>query len=72
MAIDLTQARSYLDAMFGNAAAGEFLLLWTLPDRRSAWFADVDAACAALAAKTYEDKDVYAGMCTSPPATTTT
>ena len=66
MAIDLTQARPYLDAMFGNAAAGEFLLLWTLPDRRSAWFADVDAACAALAAKTYEDKDVYAGMCTSP------
>jgi len=64
--VDLTQARPFLDAIFGNAAAGEFLLLWTLPDRRSAWFSDVDTACAALAAPSYENKDVYAGMCTSP------
>ncbi len=66
MAVDLTQARPYLDALFGNAGAGEFFLVWTLPDRRSAWFADVDAACSALASPQSENKDIYAGMCTSP------
>jgi|GEM_PF-5961282 len=66
MAVDLAQARPYLDSLFGNAGAGEHLLIWTLPDRRSAWFSDVDAACTALALPQYEDKDIYAGMCTSP------
>lgn len=66
MAVDLAQARPYLDALFGNMGAGEFFLVWTLPDRRSAWFADVDSACLALASAQYENKDIYAGMCTSP------
>jgi hypothetical protein len=65
-AVDMGQARPYLDALFGNAAAGEFLLIWTLPDRRSAWFTDVDSACLALVSPQYEGKDVYAGACTSP------
>ena len=65
-AVDLTQARPYLDALFGNAGAGEFLLIWTLPDRHSAWFPDVDSACLALGGARYEGKDIYAGMCTSP------
>lgn len=66
MAVDLIQARPFLDSLFGNAGAGEFFLIWTLPDKHSAWFADVDAACAALASPQYEGKDIYAGMCTSP------
>lgn len=66
MSVDLLQARPYLDALFGNAGAGEFFLVWTLPDRRSAWFSDVDSACLALASSQYENKDIYAGMCTSP------
>ena len=66
MAVDLTQARSYLDALFGNIGAGEHFLIWTLPDRRSAWFPDVDTACLSLGLLSYNNKDIYAGMCTSP------
>ena len=65
MGIDLIQAHPFLDALFGNMAAGEFFLVWTLADSRSTWFQDVDLACATLTGPLYANKDVYVGMCTS-------
>lgn len=66
MGVELAQARPFLDSLFGNIAAGEFLLLYTLPERRSSWFTDVESACAALATPAYQNTNVYAGVCASP------
>ena len=63
--IDLTEAHAFLDALFGSMTPGEFFLIWTLPDHRSTWFADVDSAIKALATSAYDRKDIYAGVCTS-------
>lgn len=65
MAIDLEQARPFLDALFGNMAADEFFLIWTLSDSHSTWWKNVDEACKALTGPQFNNKDVYAGMCTS-------
>src|SRR5664280_1260788 len=66
MSVDLLQARPYLDALFGNAGAGEFILLYTLPNRASAWFTDVESVCAAIVEPKYQNTNIYVGMAMSP------
>ena len=57
-----TSAQRFLHSLFGDAPAGTFLLLWTLQDRRSAWFrADRLGEAAAYAADIGQHGDVYAG-----------
>jgi len=60
------QARQFLDALFGQKAETEHVLIWTLSDKRSAWFSDIDGAAAFVRANSA--RDVYVGVSASPQA----
>jgi putative DNA primase/helicase len=61
----VSEAREFLGAVFGDAPSELWLLIWTLPDKRSSWYrvADLDAA-AEYAGQT--DRDTYVGVALSP------
>ena len=52
--------RWFLDELFAGKPEELYLLIWTLPDKRSRWFRDVAAAAAAVEALT--GRDVYVGV----------
>jgi hypothetical protein len=58
------EARFFLRELFGNKPEELYLLLWTLADKRSRWFRDVDES--AKAAKALRQQDVYVGVGLSP------
>jgi len=60
----LEQARQFLDALFAGKEPEEFILLWLLDGRRSAWFQDTASAAAFVDAN--RARDVYVGVALSP------
>jgi hypothetical protein len=54
------EARLFLRKLFGSKPEELYVLLWTLPDKRSRWFRDVDAAAAAV--EPLSRHDVYVGV----------
>src|ERR1017187_1554094 len=55
-----TETRSFLEALFAGKPENLFLLLWTLPEKRSQWFRDLDAAI--QCAESSCDHDLYVGV----------
>jgi hypothetical protein len=60
----VAQAKQFLDALFAGKEPGEFILIWLLDGRRSAWF--TDAAQAAAFVDANRSRDVYVGVALSP------
>jgi hypothetical protein len=52
--------RWFLNELFAGKPEELYMLVWTLPDKRSRWFNKVDAAAAAVEALT--GRDVYVGV----------
>ncbi len=52
--------RWFLNELFAGKPEELYMLVWTLPDKRSRWFNEVDAAAAAVEALT--GRDVYVGV----------
>ncbi|HOJ21590.1 MAG TPA: hypothetical protein PLY56_08650 [Armatimonadota bacterium] len=52
--------RWFLEALFADMPGELYLLIWTLADKRSRWFRDLDAAAAAVEA--LASQDVYVGV----------
>jgi len=55
-----SEARFFLHELFGNKPEELYILLWTLADKRSRWFRDIDTAACALEALALQD--VYVGV----------
>ncbi len=55
-----SEVRFFLHELFGNKPEELYLLLWTLPDKRSRWFQDIDAAACAVEA--LAQQEVYVGV----------
>ncbi len=50
----------FLKELFAGKPEELYMLIWTLPDKRSRWFREVDAAAAAV--ETLSERDVYVGV----------
>lgn len=50
----------FLNELFGGKTEELYMLIWTLPDKRSRWFREVAAAAAAVEA--LPERDVYVGV----------
>ncbi len=53
--------QEFLQLLWGAKPEDQYILLWTLPDKRSHWFLDIDKA-AEFAATIGQQKDVYVGV----------
>ncbi|MCC6777841.1 MAG: hypothetical protein IT537_14600 [Hyphomicrobiales bacterium] len=53
--------KEFLTLLWGAKPEQQYVLLWTLPDKRSHWFTDLDKA-AEFAAEVGQQKDVYVGV----------
>ena len=56
------EAGNFLQALFAAKPAEMWILIWTLRDKRSAWFIDVDAAAQYVRAHAGQDLYVGAGL----------
>lgn len=56
-----TEIRAFLDALFGDKPDNLYMLIWTLKNKRSAWFTDLDRAAVYAAAQAAQT-DVYVGV----------
>lgn len=56
------QISAFLHAMFADKPQPLYLLIWTLPDKRSAWFNDVAQAAKYVWQAEQARKDVYLGV----------
>ena len=54
--------RWFLEELFGGKTDELYLLIWTLADKRSRWFRDLDAAASAVEALAGQDVYVGAGL----------
>lgn len=55
------QILTFLTAVFGSKPTDSFILIWTLPDKRSSWFDTIEEA-AIYIERVKKDKDVYVEM----------
>jgi putative DNA primase/helicase len=55
------QTRKFIDALYGDLPEGHLLLVWTLPDKASHWFASAGEA-ADWIVENSTGKDVYCGV----------
>ncbi len=55
-----SEARLFLHELFGSKPEDLYILLWTLDDKRSRWFREIDAAASAV--KALAQQDVYVGV----------
>jgi hypothetical protein len=62
--IDSGTPRWFLEELFGSKPEELYLLIWTLADKQSRWFRDLDAAAAAVEA--LAGQDVYVGVGLAP------
>jgi len=53
-----------LEALFEDKIAGLYILLWTLPERKSTWFNDLESAIRLAESRT--DRDLYVGVGLAP------
>jgi hypothetical protein len=58
------QARQFFDLLFAAKEPSEYICIWTLADKRSAWFKDLGEAADYVSA--HRDQDVYVGVGLSP------
>src|SRR5437773_67516 len=58
------EARAFLAALFGSKPEGLFILVWTLHDKSSRWFTNVDDAVVYV--ESVGTRDVYVGVGLSP------
>ena len=59
----MNQSRVFLEALFGGKPDDLFVLLWTLPEKRSHWFRNVEGAI--QLAESLSDNDIYVGVALS-------
>lgn len=59
----LSEARTFLEALFAGKPDELYLLLWTLPEKRSHWFRDVEGAI--KFAESLHEWDLYVGVALS-------
>jgi hypothetical protein len=59
----MDQTKQFLDALFAAKEPGEFILIWLLDGKQSAWFTDTAQAAAFVQAN--NTRDVYVGVATS-------
>ena len=57
-------ARTFLEALFAGLPKGFYILLWTLPEKRSIWCRTVDEAI--LAASKFKSRTLYVGVGLAP------
>jgi len=55
-----SETSQFLEALFAGKPANLYVLLWTLPEKRSRWFQDVDPAIEFAASM--PDRDLYVGV----------
>ena len=60
----MSECRRFLKALFGDKPDKLFILLWTLPEKRSHWFRNV--ADAVQFAEARKDRNLYVGVALSP------
>jgi len=53
-------ARRFLEALFRDKPAGLYILLWTLPEKTSRWFRDLESAI--VYAESLGEHDLYVGV----------
>src|SRR5262249_20662983 len=58
------EGRTFLDALFMTKPDELYILIWTLPDKSSYWFRDVEKAASHL--ESIRGRDVYVGVGLSP------
>ena len=56
----MSQPKQFFEALFGGKPNELYVLLWTLPDKESFWFRDVDSA--AKHAETMQAHNLYVGL----------
>jgi len=56
----VSQARVFLEALYSGKPSDLYLLLWTLPEKESRWFRDVEAAI--RCAEEFSSHDLYVGV----------
>lgn len=56
----MSESRDFLDALYAEKPSDLYLLLWTLPEKESRWFRDVDAAI--RSAEEFSAHDLYVGV----------
>lgn len=61
----MNQTHQFLDLLFGGKDPASFILIWTLPEKRSAWFQGVEEA-AAYVGRLPQGTAVYVGCGLSP------
>jgi putative DNA primase/helicase len=62
---DADQAVAFLRVMFSDKPQDHYLLLWTWPDKRSAWCRDFDDLIGCAGLESRYKKDIYIGCGTS-------
>jgi hypothetical protein len=62
--VDLQASQVFLHALWDGKPDEHYILLWTLADKRSAWFQKIDAAAAYVAAQ--GAADIYTGVGLAP------
>jgi transposase len=55
-----SEARNFLNALFTSKPGEHHLLIWTLPEKRSYWFQNVESAI--QFAESHREKDLYVGV----------
>jgi hypothetical protein len=55
-----SETSQFLEALFAGKPANLYVLLWTLPEKRSRWFQDVDPTIEFAASM--PDRDLYVGV----------
>ena len=58
------QTNEFLKLLFGGKQADEYVLIWRLRDKHSAWFQDLSAAAEHV--RRHRAEDVYVGVALSP------
>jgi putative DNA primase/helicase len=62
---DVDQAEVFLRGMFSDKPQDHYLLLWTWPDKRSAWCRDAEDLIGCAGLESRYQKDIYIGCGTS-------
>lgn len=60
----MTGPRSFLQSLFADKPGESYILIWTLADKRSHWFREIDEAASFI--DSVHDRDVYVGVGLSP------
>lgn len=56
----MTDPRSFLHSLFADKPGESYILIWTLADKRSHWFREIDEAASFI--ESTRDQDVYVGV----------